>query len=120
MHRPNALADDAEQNHRRRVEVKNRFDIGTGFIDRLVQGRLGHNFIEVDQSEFIAFDYSRTLPRHEHHLVAVLAAQAEMSKRIAQTLPIDDSKRHDEIVFDGVIAFVDHVFVSPFHSHARP
>ena len=94
--------------------MKDRFDVGTGFVDCLVQGRLRHGFIEVDEKQFLAFDQSRTLARHEHHLIAPVAAQAEMSKRVAQSLAVNDAQRRDEIVFDGVIAFVAHIFVPLF------
>ena len=36
-----------------------------------------------------------------------------MSQGVTQSLPVDDSKRRDEIAFDRVIDFVDHFFV-PF------
>ena len=49
VHGANRLTDDAQEHHRRRMKMKNRFDIGTGFIDRLVQGRLRHRFVEVDE-----------------------------------------------------------------------
>src|SRR5947207_1202382 len=113
MHRPNSLADDTQKNHRRRVEVKDRFDIGTSFIDRLVQGRLRHGFFEVDKKQFLAFDYSRTLARHEHHLIALVATQAEMSEGVAQSLPKNYPQRRDEIAFDGVVRFIGHIR-SPF------
>ena len=93
--------------------MKDRFDIGTGFIDRLVQGRLRHRFIEVDKKQFLALDYSRTLARHKHHFIALVAPQAEMSKGVAQSLTVNDSKRHDEIIFDGIVRFIGHIR-SPF------
>ncbi len=39
-----------------------------------------------------------------------------MSKRVAQSLPINDSKRYNEVTFNDAIAFVDRLFVLPFHS----
>ena len=35
-----------------------------------------------------------------------------MSKRVAQSLPINDSKRYNEVTFDDAIALVDRLFVS--------
>src|SRR6266513_1583956 len=96
VHGPNGLADDAQQNDSRRVEMKNRFDVGTSFVDRLVQGRLWHGLFEVDKEQFLALDDGWTLARHEHHLVALVAAQAEMSEGVAQSLPKNYPQRRDE------------------------
>ena len=98
--------------------MKDRFDIRWRLVDRLVQRRLRHGFIEVDKKQFLALDQSRTLARHEHHLIPVVAAQAEMSKRVAQSLPINDPQRSDEIVFDGAVAIVDHISL-PFSYYWR-
>ena len=84
---------------RRRVEIKDRFDIGPGLVDHLVQGRLRHGFIEVDEKQFLARDQSRTLARYEHHLIALVAAHAEMGKGVAQSLTVNDPKRRDESLF---------------------
>jgi hypothetical protein len=100
------------------MKVKNRFDIGTGFINRLVQGRLRHRFVEVDKKQFVALHQSRALARHEHHLIAVCAARAQMGEGIAQSLAIDNSQRHDEIAFDRLVSFIDHFWLS-FHAASR-
>src|SRR5687767_10770695 len=90
------------------MKMKDRFDIGTHLVDRLVQRRLRHRLVEVDKKQFVARDQSRTLARHEHYLIPLVAAQAEMSKCVAQSLAINDPQRSDEIVFDGSVVLIDH------------
>ncbi|HEY7319930.1 MAG TPA: hypothetical protein VIE89_20350 [Candidatus Binatia bacterium] len=43
-----------------------------------------------------------------------------MGKGIAQSLPVDDSQRRDEIVFHGIITIFDHIFAPFFPSIAAP
>ena len=63
--------------------MKNRFDIGTRLVDRLMQRRLRYGFIEIDDKQFLFPDQRRAFSRHKQHLIAVRAARAEMRERVA-------------------------------------
>jgi len=52
------------------------------------------------------------LTRHEHHLIAVLAANAEMRESIAQSFTIYDPQSCDEIFLNIVIRVVGHIAFS--------
>src|SRR5215471_7491544 len=59
VHGTEGLAKHAQKNYRWRVKMKNRFDVGTGFVDRLVQGRLRHGFFEVDEKQLVTITASK-------------------------------------------------------------
>jgi hypothetical protein len=42
-----------------------------------------------------------------------------MSKRVAQSLTVNDPKCHDEIVFDRDVVFVDHILAPQFVPRCR-
>src|SRR5918996_5018462 len=123
VHRPNGLADDAQQDHRGRMEVDDRTAVASDLINSLMDSQLRHDLIEVDGKQLARFHKGGTLARHEEHAFAVGKPRAEVSEGIAQAFTVNDPERGDEVSFQTgnvvILLFHDRSFdeVSPTSDH---
>src|SRR5919106_581839 len=124
VHRPNGLADDAQQDHRGRMEVDGRTDVASDLINSLMDSRLRHDLIEVDGKQLARFHKGGTLARHEEHAFAVGKPRAEVSEGIAQAFTVDDPERGDEVSFQTgnvvILLFHDRSFDEVFATFVSP
>src|SRR3989304_2733194 len=79
------------------MEVNDGAGVLSGFVNRIVYRRLRDEFVEIDDKELFGLYQSRTLARHEKHLLAVLHPCAQVGEGVAQSFMGNDSKRGNEV-----------------------
>src|SRR3990172_8243579 len=79
------------------MKMKDRARVFSGFVYRLVAGRLRHELVEIDAKEIFGLYQSRTLAWHEKHLLAALHPRAQVGEGVAQSFMGNDSERGNEV-----------------------